>query len=56
MKGVGEVVEEYRDVWLGRHSEYEDACRAVELAEIEYLGYSRTPYHNYEEVFCDTNI
>lgn len=54
-KWKARLVVNKRDVWLGRHSEYEDACRAVELAEIKYLGYSRTPYHSYEEVVGDTN-
>lgn len=42
-----------KDIWLGRHEEYEEACRAVELAEVKYLGYTRTHYHIDTEVVGD---
>ena len=45
-----------KEIWLGRHEKYEDACYVVELAEIEHLGYSRTQYHKSEEVVSDTSV
>lgn len=53
-KWKARLVVDKTPIWLGRYSEYEDACSAVEFAEIKYLGYSRTQYHNREEVVGDT--
>ena len=33
-----------KDIWLVRHSSFEEACDIIEKAEMEHLGYSRSEY------------
>lgn len=43
-KWVAKLMKDGKEKWLGQFSNFDDACRAIEFAEIEVFGFSRTEY------------
>jgi hypothetical protein len=41
---VSKLMKDGKEHWIGQYISFEDACKAVETAEIELFGFSRTDY------------